>query len=135
MKLYFNPASPFARKVLMVAHESGQFAALELVPVAPLPTKPVAELSKLNPLGKVPTLVTPDGILFDSRVIAEYLDSRAPSIQLFPREGAARWVALRRQAEADGLVDAAISMRYERVVRPPDLVFEDWLRAQWTKVA
>jgi glutathione S-transferase len=135
MKLYFNPASPFVRKVLMLAHECALFSELELVPVAPLPTKPVAELSKVNPLGKVPTLVTPDGVLFDSRVIAEYLDSRSTTVHLFPAGGSARWLALRRQAEADGLMDAAVSMRYERVIRPADLVSDDWLRAQWTKVA
>lgn len=135
MKLFFNPASPFVRKVLILAHECGLFDQLELAPVAPLPTKPVAELSRANPLGKVPTLVTPEGILFDSRVIAEYLDSRSAAVHLFPPAGRERWIALRRQAEADGLMDAAVSMRYERIVRPPDLVFEDWLRAQWTKVA
>jgi len=135
VKLLFNPASPFARKVLVVAHERGLNGRLELAPVAPLPIRPVAELSQVNPLGKVPTLVLEDGAaLYDSRVIAEYLDSLGEGPRLFPAGGAARWTALRRQAAADGILDAAVAVRYERAVRPPERLFPEWVQGQLIKV-
>ena len=135
MKLLFNPASPFARKVLVVARERGVFERLELVPIAPLPTKPVTELAQANPIGKVPALVLDDGtVLYDSRVIAEYFDSLAPGPALFPASGPARWTALRRQALGDGIMDAGVSIRYERVVRPAEKLFPDWVEGQRRKI-
>ena len=135
MKLFFNPASPFVRKVRVVAHELGLAARLELASVAPLPIRPVAELSQLNPLGKIPCLLLSDGTaLYDSRVIAEYLDMLGGAPRLFPPAGAARWTALRRQALADGIMDAAVATRYERVVRPPERQFAEWITGQLTKV-
>ena len=135
MKLFSNPASPFVRKVVVVAHEKGLFERLAIVPAAPVPIRPVPELSSANPLGKVPTLVLDDGtVLYDSRVIAEYLDSLAPSPQLLPPLGPARWTALRLQAAGDGILDAAVSVRYERAVRPAALQFPEWVQGQLTKV-
>jgi glutathione S-transferase len=135
MMLYFNPASPFARKALVVAHERAQFVHLELVTAIPLPIRPVPELARVNPLGKVPTLVLEDGTaLYDSRVIAEYLDSLGGGTRLFPASGMARWTALRRQAQADGIMDAAVAVRYERAVRPPERLFPEWVEGQLTKV-
>jgi glutathione S-transferase len=136
MKLLFNPVSPFARKVHVVARERGLIERLTLRPVAPLPTKPIAELAQANPIGKVPTLVLEDGSsLYDSRVIAEYLDSIGTAgAPLFPAPGAARWAALRRQALGDGIMDAGVSIRYERVVRPPERLFPEWVEGQRRKI-
>ena len=136
MKLFFNPASPFARKVVVVARERGLLERLELAPVAPLPTKPVADLAAVNPLGKVPTLILDDGTaLYDSRVIAEYLDAAAAGPGLYPRSGAERWTALRRQALGDGIMDAGVSIRYEKVVRPPERMFQAWVDGQSAKIS
>jgi glutathione S-transferase len=135
MKLFFNPASPFARKVLVVARERGVVDRIEMAPVAPLPTKSITELAAANPLGKVPALILDDGMtLFDSRVIAEYLDGLAPGGGVFPQAGAERWKALRLQALGDGVADAGVSIRYERVVRPPELLFPAWVNGQRTKI-
>ena len=72
-----------------------------------------AEVVAVNPLGKIPCLVTDDGIaLFDSRVICEFLDSVGDVIPLFPDHGL-RMRALRFQALADGLCDAAVLCRGE----------------------
>jgi len=66
------------------------------------------EFRKINPLGKIPALVLDDGsALFDSPVICEYLDSQHRGRKFLPRKGRERWVALRLQAMADGLLDAA----------------------------
>jgi glutathione S-transferase len=136
MKLLFNPVSPFARKVHVVARERGLIDRITLQPVAPLPTKPVAELAQANPIGKVPALVLDDGsALYDSRVIAEYLDSIGTAgVVLFPASGDARWTALRRQALGDGIMDAGVSIRYERAVRPPERLFPDWVEGQRRKI-
>jgi glutathione S-transferase len=136
MKLLFNPVSPFARKVHVVARERGLIDRLTLQPVAPLPTKPVAELAQANPIGKVPALLLDDGsALYDSRVIAEYFDSIGTAgTPLFPASGAARWTALRRQALGDGIMDAGVSIRYERAVRPPERLFPDWVEGQRKKI-
>src|SRR3546814_18835248 len=103
MKLYYSPSSPYVRKVSIVALEAGLDGRIERIPAATTPVAPNEAVAKANPLAKVPTLVTDDGeMLFDSRVICEYLDSLHQGAKLFPA-GAARWRALRLQALGDGL--------------------------------
>jgi glutathione S-transferase len=135
MKLYYSPTSPFARKCLVAASELGLVDRIELVPAAPHPVNRDAALVALNPLGKVPTLVTDDGaVLFDSRVISEYLDAQA-GFRLLPREGPARYLALTQQALADGVMDAAVLARYEMAARPEALRWQAWTDGQLAKVA
>lgn len=118
MRLFHSPTSPFVRKVMIVAIERGLESAIELRPVVFLAPDP--ELAATNPLGKVPALHLDDGdVLYDSPVICEYLDSLAGAPLLFPPSGKARWVALRRQALADGLADAAVLRRMEQM-RPEE---------------
>jgi glutathione S-transferase len=70
---------------------------------------------KDNPLSKIPTLLLDDGaILYDSRVICEYLDALDGTPQLFPKEPNARIAALRRQALGDGFLDLLVLNRNER---------------------
>jgi len=70
MKLYWSPRSPFARKVMVFAHEAGLAGRIETVRTLVSMTSPNRELMRVNPLGKIPTLVTDDGtVLFDSLVI------------------------------------------------------------------
>ncbi len=133
MKLYFNPASPYVRKVLVVAMECGLRDRIEIAPVLLTPVNPDAGLNAENPLGKIPALLTDDGmVLYDSRVICEYLDGLAER-RLFPASGPARWTALRRQAMADGICDAAILVRYEGFVRPAEHRWDNWVDAQKAK--
>ncbi len=135
MKLLYARTSPYVRKVLVQAHETGQAAAIEIVPVTASPTERNPETVGHNPLGKIPALVLADGTaLFDSRVICEYLDARSAGPRLFP-EGEARWDALARQALADGLLDAALLLRYERVIRPASSRWDAWEVGQIAKVA
>jgi len=135
MKLLYARTSPYVRKVMVVAHETGQAEAIERVPVIATPTERNPETARHNPLGKVPTLITGDGTaLFDSRVICEYLDVRSSGPRLFP-EGEARWDALTRQALADGLLDAALLLRYERVMRPAPARWNAWEAGQIAKIS
>ena len=131
MKLYHSPASPFVRKALVAAHEIGLADGIEIVPMAMTPVASVPELDEENPLGKIPALVLDDGsALYDSPVICEYLDTRHDGPRLFPADGPARWTALRRQALADGLLDAAILCRYETFLRPEERRWTNWIDGQ-----
>lgn len=134
MKLYFSATSPYVRKCLVVAHELGVAERITLLPSNAHPVQRDATLVAQNPLGKVPTLVTDDGeVLYDSRVICEYLDARFGG-QLFPRDGVARWQALTLQSLADGMLDAALLARYEEAARPEALRWAEWSAGQLDKL-
>lgn len=135
MKLYYSPTSPFVRKVLIVAFETGLYERIEKLPVQNSPTQPSDALNQANPLGKIPALITDDGLeLHDSPVICEYLDSLHSGPSLIPAAGPARWKTLLLQALADGLMEAAVLMRYELVLRPAELRWKDWLQGQTGKI-
>jgi glutathione S-transferase len=113
MKLYYSPTSPYARKVRVVAIEKGLADRVELVVANPWPDP--AAVVGVNPLGKVPALLTDDGLaLYDSPVICEYLDTLVPAAPLIPRSGTARWQVLRCQALCDGILDAAVGIVLEQ---------------------
>lgn len=132
MQLFDNPASPYCRKVKAVLHETGQMADVELIAVVGHPTATESLPLAHNPLGKIPTLLRADGpALYDSRVICRYLDARAGG-GLYPE--ARLWETLTLEATADGIMDAAVLMIYERRSRPEEKVDPVWLEAQWDKV-
>ena len=114
LTLHWSPKSPYVRKVMVCAHELGLVDRLELVRSVAAMLKPNPAIMAVNPLSKIPTLVREDGsTLFDSVVICEYLDTLGGG-QLFPKEGEAKWQALRWHAMGDGLLDALILWRNER---------------------
>ena len=134
MRVYVNAASPFARKVRIVARETGLLARMQEVDTAVSPVAPNADLAAANPLVKIPTLVLDDGTtLYDSRVICEYLDALAGQ-RLFPQGGDERWRALCLQSLCDGILDAAVLIRYELAVRPQAVRWQDWVVAQRGKI-
>jgi glutathione S-transferase len=57
MKLYGSSRSPFARKVMLAAHELGLAGRIQTVRSVVAMVKPARELLPENPLGKIPTLV------------------------------------------------------------------------------
>lgn len=132
--LYWGSASPFVRKVMAAAHELGLQDSIEIRDSAAHPVERDARIQAFNPLAKVPAAATDDGtMLYDSRVICEYLDSVAGGA-LFPPAGPARWTALRRQALGDGLLDAALLIRYEMLARPAEHQWPVWIAKQREKV-
>jgi glutathione S-transferase len=134
MKLRYSPTSPYVRKVMVTALETGLAERIERIPTMVAPTKPNEEVARENPLVKVPALTTDDGlVLYDSPVICEYLDTQHSGPKLFPASGQARWLALRQQALGDGILDAAILGRYE-ILRPKEYQWQDWIDAQLRKV-
>ena len=122
MKLLYQTHSPYARKVLVAAHESGLADRLEVIHHETSPTRRNEAVYALNPLGKVPVLVLDDGtVLFDSNVICAYLDDLHDGPKLIPADGAARYRVLRAQALAQGIADAGIAARWDLERRPEAL--------------
>ena len=116
MKIYFAPSSPYARKVRVLAHEAGIHERIHWIEIDPWRSE---ELRRINPLGKVPALLLPDGRSYcDSTLICEYLDA-VSGHRAFPAVGEARWRALRLQALADGCCDALGRWQAE-LWQPPD---------------
>jgi len=127
MKLRYSPTSPYARKVVVVAKETGLDGKIEVIETK---LGPDSDIHQQNPLGKVPTMVLDDGTaIFDSPVICEYIDSIGPAAPLFPPAGPARWTAIRQAALADGIMDASQPRRRE-LLRPADKQSPDALKKQ-----
>jgi glutathione S-transferase len=128
VKLLHSPTSPYARKVRICAILRGIADRITLVSMNP--NESPSDLLTANPLSKVPTLLTDDGVaLFDSPVICEYLDSVGDALPMFPEHGAARWRALKQQALADGILDACVPRRGE--LAKPREEGRDALIARW----
>lgn len=125
--------SPFGRKVRMAARVLDLDGDIEVRPADTLDA--TDDLRAQNPLGKMPCLLLDGGILFDSRVIVEYLDSLAGGGRLIPRDGAGRFACLTQSCLADGVTDAALLMVYEGRFRDPGQVSQRWLDHQRGKVA
>lgn len=130
MKLLGSIPSPFTRKVRIVLAEKRVECTFEQVDVmsaaSPVPAH--------NPLGKVPVLVLDDGsTIYDSRVIAEFLDTVSPIGRLIPDESRDRIAVRRWEALADGVVDAGILVRYEQA-REANLQSAAWKERQMGKL-
>ena len=136
MKLLYQTHSPYARKVLVAAHELGLQHRIEVIHHETSPTRRNDEVFALNPLGKVPVLIVDDGpALFDSSVICEYLDGLHDGVRIIPVEHRARFRALRRQALALGMADAGIAARWEAERRPEASLWLPMLQGQLEKLA
>jgi glutathione S-transferase len=134
MQLLSHPLSPYVRKVRIAAALKGLEERLELVAVDSNPLDN-PDITRANPLGKIPALVIDgDTAIYDSHVICEYLDSLAPAPVLFPRGGVERIKTLTLAALADGILDAALLMVYEKRFRPEDKWLAPWLERQQAKV-
>jgi len=132
MDLLGSPASPFVRKVCVMMAEAG-IKDIPLVQVASSPLGGEDRLNAANPLGKIPALTRPDGpTLYDSRVITRYLDATYGA-GFYPE--ARLWDVLTVEATADGIMDAAVNLTYEKRFRPAEIQFAPWMDGQWTKIA
>jgi glutathione S-transferase len=133
MRLYHSPTSPYVRKVMLLIREAGLTDSVTLVSAAGTPLEPGTLPLMQNPLGKIPVLETPDGSIYDSRVICRYLDAHAGA-GAYP-SGTALWQTLTLEALADGILDAALLLVYETRLRPEELRFAPWTDGQWSKIA
>ncbi len=131
MKLIGSLTSPYVRKIRIVLAEKK----IECEFVVDSPWAEGNQVSGFNPLGKVPVLVLDDAsTIYDSRVIAEYLDTVAPNNRLIPASGRERISVKRWEALADGVLDAAVAALLESR-RPDGERSQSWLDRQRRKVA
>src|SRR5690606_27436933 len=122
MKIFYSSASPYSTKVRMAAH----FAGLDAQPVATDTNADPAELLAANPLGKIPTLVTDEGLaVYDSRAIMTYIDRQTKGT-LYPRNAAKRTEVDVLEATADGICDSLLAIVYERRFRPEEKIHQPW---------
>ncbi len=127
MKLYYSPASPFARKCHILIREKGLSDRIEEVRADPLGGDDA--LAAVNPLMQVPALIDDDGVAWtDSPLICARLDALAPSPRFIP-DGEARWDVLRREVIADGLMEFGVKIRLENT-RPESERSAKWI-ARW----
>ena len=114
MQLFYTKRSPFARKVRLVAEEKGMSDLIDLIE-EDLSQKSQS-LIVANPLGKIPVLLLEDGtVLYDSKVICEYIDSLSETPRMIPASGLQRFHVLRMEALADGLSEAAVTVVLEHL--------------------
>ncbi len=130
MKLVGSLTSPYARKVRTVLAEKK----IDCEFIIDSPWNAESGVPDLNPLGKIPVLILDDGsTLYDSRVIVEYLDGRAPNNRLIPAGGRERIAVKRWEALADGICDAAASAFLE-MKRPTAQCSSEWVARQRVKM-
>lgn len=130
MKLVGSLTSPYVRKVRAVLAEKK----IEYEFVIDVPWSADTRVPDINPLGKVPVLILDDGsTLFDSRVIAEYLDSVTPNNRLLPSPNRERITIKRWEALSDGVVDAAVAVVLESK-RPEAMRDPAWITRHQGKI-
>jgi glutathione S-transferase len=115
MKLHWSPKSPFVRKVMIAAHETGTIDQIHKTRSVAAMTRPNPTLMADNPVGRIPALVLDDGVVIaDSFLICVYLDSLGAGRKIIPPEGPSRWRAFALHSLANGLLDTMILWRNER---------------------
>jgi len=131
MKLIGSVTSAYVRKARVVLAEKKLDYQFELENV----WAPETKIASSNPLGKVPCLVMEDGsAMYDSRVIAEYLDTLTPVCKLLPANSRDRANVKVWEALADGVLDAAVLAYLERTWRPAEQQSQAWFDRQMGKV-
>ena len=139
LKLFWTPASPFTRKVCVVAREIGLWDEIEILPTAwslewgyrTVPFTP--GLAEANPVARISTLVTDGGdALGDSTLACLYLNDRSTTGKVIP-EGDTKWRMWSLYAVADGMLEAQILMRAEHL-RPRNIRSVSFLEKQKDRI-
>lgn len=130
MKLFLNKTSPYARLVLATVHETGLMDRLQTVWMEPWEDPP--ELLAVNPLAKVPVLLTDEGVaLIESGGICDYLITLAQRNDLLPTRLQARRDTLQRLGLGRATIDCAFNVVIQRRFNDgaDTLLSQRWRRA------
>ena len=134
MQLLYARLSPFVRKIMVLLEEADKAGEVELIDGFGSPTAPNDAVVAVNPIGKIPCLVSDDGVaIYDSRVIARYLDNRFAT-GLYPDDNGI-WSTLTLEAHADGMLDAAVISVYETRCRDEAIRSVEWVAGQHAKIS
>ena len=117
MTFFSDSTSQYSHRVRIVLAEKG--VTVDLVEVDG--AHPPAELAELNPYNSLPTLVDRDLVLYESKVMMEYLDERFPHPPLLPvypvARAESRLYIHRIEKDWCSLVDAILNTRSDNVVK------------------
>ena len=118
--LHWSPRSPFVKKVVIAAHELGAASRLEHIRSVVPTDNPQHPIFNDNPLGKIPTLVSPDGEkVHGSSLILEYFDALIdagewPSeVRMFPLETSDRLKVRQIEIVCDEMLQRLIAWMME----------------------
>ena len=129
MKLYQSPTSPYVRIALTAARDLGLTDQIELVAAR----DPGTNFEEINPLNKIPALVTDDGeTLIESRLICQYLDGLGEP-RLYPADPATRRAVLQMEAVVQGVMDAVV-LRRQETRRKDSEQSQWWIDRQMRKI-
>ena len=130
MKLIIATPSPFARKIRVALREKN----ISCEEVTENPWNASSTLQDLNPLGQIPILVSDkEEVIYDSRVIFEYLEQLGEQHHLLPSDPSDRIRARKTEAIADGICNAVVLIVLE-YHRPKNLQSKDWIDRQQQKI-
>ena len=133
MQLFYAPASPYVRKVMLSAHVLG-FADDLTLETVDWSSPDSADKLALNPLAKVPALIADGKLIADSRVIMEYFDLQAGGGKIIPNDPETRIDVLRQAALIEGMLDASILIVYETRLRPENMVMDSIMHRYRDKI-
>ncbi len=115
MKLHWSPRSPYVRKVMIAAHETGLTAKIQAIRSNAARSRINPDILKDSPVGRIPVLVLDDAtVLTGSFAICDYLDSLHGGRKLIPSHGDSRWRELELHGIADGMLDLLLTWRGEK---------------------
>lgn len=112
MKLYQDDASPFASRVRIQLYHKD----LDIEFTAPPGGPRSEEYRKINPLGLIPALATPHGLLSESVAIMEYLEDLHPEPSMRPRDAFARATLRRFVCYHDGRVQPQLGQLFRQLM-------------------
>ncbi len=130
--LRYSKFSPYVRKVLVFADESGQRDSINLEPADVWAAE--TDIAKDNPTGKIPAMQTPDGAFIGSFACCDWLDQQHSGNALIPRRGPDRWRTIQLHGLADGAMEAAVFIVNETLRRPKDFVWDGSVERQRGKI-
>lgn len=134
MKLIGSQRSPYVRKALVVAAETGLLGGIDLELHSVHLAAHSPDVMAFNPLGKIPTLVLDDGrSLFDSLVVCSFFARETGREDLWPSDGAQQLKVMQRHALANGLIDISI-LRLVEAAKPAERQWPDVIAASDTKI-
>jgi len=117
MTFFSDSTSHYSHRVRIVLAEKGVTVDM----IESDSAHPPAELADLNPYNSLPTLVDRDLVLYESKVMMEYLDERFPHPPLLPvypvARAESRLYIHRIEKDWCSLVDAILHTRSENVVK------------------
>ena len=117
MTFFTDNTSHYSHRVRIVLAEKG--VTVDMIEADS--AHPPAELADLNPYNSLPTLVDRDLVLYESKVMMEYLDERFPHPPLLPvypvARAESRLYIHRIEKDWCSLVDAILNTRSDNVVK------------------